>query len=74
MLLEARGELSAAEAAYRRADQRGDAAGALNLGGMLAERHDFARAEAAYRRAAERGDLEVADMANAALSHLRQAA
>jgi hypothetical protein len=41
---------------------------------MLAERHDFARAEAAYRRAAERGDLEVADMANAALSHLRQAA
>jgi TPR repeat protein len=62
--------MAGAEAAYRRADQRGDATGAFNLGSLL-ERHDPAAAEAAYRRAAERGHPELADMAQAALSHLR---
>ena len=56
MLLEQRGDLDGAEAAYRRADARGDATGAFNLGGLLAERGDLAGAEAAYRRADERGD------------------
>jgi len=50
--------------------ERGDATGTFNLGSLL-ERRDPAAAEAAYRRAAERGHPELADMAQAALSHLR---
>jgi hypothetical protein len=38
-----------------RADQRGDATGALSLGALLTGGNDTAGAEAAYRRAAERG-------------------
>ena len=47
---------SSAEAAYRRADERGDPGGAYNLGMLLAERGDLEGAEAAWRRADERGD------------------
>jgi hypothetical protein len=47
---------NSAEAAYRRADERGDPGGASNLGMLLAERGDLERAEAAWRRADERGD------------------
>ena len=46
VLLEQRGDLAGAEAAYRRADERGDAVGAFNLAAMLAERNDTAEAEA----------------------------
>ncbi|MGH2892125.1 MAG: hypothetical protein ACRDPM_02485, partial [Solirubrobacteraceae bacterium] len=60
-----------AEAAYRRADERGDTNGAFNLGVLLEERSDLAGAEMAYRRAGERGDAEVAKTARAALLDLR---
>jgi peptidoglycan hydrolase-like protein with peptidoglycan-binding domain len=43
------------EAAYRRADRHGDAAGAFNLGVLLEERGAIDEAEAAYRRAVQRG-------------------
>jgi len=46
---------SSAEAAYRRADERGDPGGASNLGVLLEERGDLEGAEAVYRRADERG-------------------
>jgi peptidoglycan hydrolase-like protein with peptidoglycan-binding domain len=49
-------DVAGAEAAYRRADQRGHAAAASNLGVLLEERGDLRGAEAAYRRADERGD------------------
>jgi peptidoglycan hydrolase-like protein with peptidoglycan-binding domain len=55
LLLEERGDLAGAEAAYLRADQRGHPAAASNLGVLLEERGDRTGAEAAYRRAAERG-------------------
>jgi Flp pilus assembly protein TadD len=48
--------LDDADAAYRRADERGLAAAATNLGALLQERGELAEAEAAYRRADERGD------------------
>jgi Flp pilus assembly protein TadD len=70
VLLEQRGDLAGAEAAYRRADQRGDATGAFNLGGLLADQGNVDEAEAAYRRAYERGHPELADQARAALSCL----
>jgi Flp pilus assembly protein TadD len=50
------GELDHAERAFRRADERGHAAGASNLGVVLQDRGDDAGAEAAYRRADERGE------------------
>jgi tetratricopeptide (TPR) repeat protein len=56
MLLEQRGDHQGAEAAYRRADERGDGVAAANLGVLLEERGDLAGAEAAYRRADERDD------------------
>jgi peptidoglycan hydrolase-like protein with peptidoglycan-binding domain len=43
------------EAAYRRADQVGDAVGAFNLGVLLEERGAMGEAETAYRRAAKKG-------------------
>lgn len=46
---------AAAEAAYRRADQNGDAAAAFNLGILLEDRGAITEAEAAYRRADNRG-------------------
>ena len=49
-------DLEGAEAAYRRADERGDGAGASNLGLLLKQRGDLEGAEAAWRRADERGD------------------
>ena len=69
-LLVAQGDLVGAEAAYRRADERGHVAGAFNLGVLLEERGDLAGAEAAYRRAEKRGHGEVAEMARAALLEL----
>ncbi|MDP9345061.1 MAG: peptidoglycan-binding protein [Actinomycetota bacterium] len=61
------------EAAYRRADERGEATGAFNLGVLLEEQHDLAGAQAAYRRAEERGDPDVARMARAARLSLGKA-
>ena len=49
-------DVPGAEAAYRRADERGHAAAASNLGVLLEEHGDLSGAEAAYRRADERGD------------------
>lgn len=54
-VLEDRGEMAAAEAAYREADELGDADAANDVGLIMAERGDLAGAEAAYRRADERG-------------------
>ena len=48
--LEERGDVAAAELAYRYADQRGDPVAASNLGVLLERRGDIAGAEAAYRR------------------------
>jgi ABC-2 type transport system permease protein len=55
-VLATRPHFDAAEAAYHRADDRGDLEGAFNLGVLLEERGDLEGAEAAYRRADERGD------------------
>jgi TPR repeat protein len=56
VLCEDQDDLTGAEAAYRRADDRGHAAAPSNLGVLLERRGDLAGAEAAYRRADERGD------------------
>jgi len=56
VLLEQRGDVEGAEAAYRRADDRGDATAAFNLAALLVERGDLDGAEAAYERAGQRGD------------------
>ena len=58
MLLAEHGALAEAEAAFRRADERGDAVAAFNLGVLLEDRGALAEAEAAYRRADERGDAD----------------
>ena len=55
MTLQKRGDLEQAEAAYRRADERGSPEGARNLGIGLFRRGDLDGAEAAYRRSDERG-------------------
>jgi AcrR family transcriptional regulator/TPR repeat protein len=55
ILQEARSRLLEAEAAYRRADDRGDMDAAFYLGNLLAEQNLIPEAEAAYRRADERG-------------------
>ena len=54
--LEERGEVAAAELAYRYADQRGDPVAASSLGVLLERRGDMAGAEAAYRRSDARGN------------------
>ena len=71
-MLAERDDLAGAEAAYSRADQRGDAGGAFNLGELLLRRNDLLGAEAAYQRAYRRGHGEVSQMAEAALAHLHQ--
>lgn len=55
VLLQQRNDLAGAEAAYRRADERGHAGAASNLGVVLEAQGDGTGAEAAYRRAAQRG-------------------
>ena len=55
------------EAAYRRADERDEAAGAYNLGALLAQLGEPADAAAAYRRAAVLGDDDWVAMAKQAL-------
>jgi hypothetical protein len=72
MLLVGHGALAEAEAAFRRADERGDAVAAFNLGVLLEERGALTKAEAAYLRAERRGHGEVVNMARAALGDLRQ--
>ena len=67
VLLAEQGALAEAEAAFRRADERGDAVAAFNLGVLLEDRGAQAEAEAAYVRARQRSDGEVAKMARAAL-------
>jgi tetratricopeptide (TPR) repeat protein len=52
--------MDAVELALRRADERGDAKGAFNLGVLLHGRQDFVGAAAAYERAEERGDPDAA--------------
>jgi virulence factor Mce-like protein len=54
-LLRAEGNEAAAEDAFRRADQRGDALGALRLGELLGARGEWDQAKEAYARAEERG-------------------
>jgi peptidoglycan hydrolase-like protein with peptidoglycan-binding domain len=54
--LEQSDDPAGAEAAYRRADERGHAAAASNLGVLLQQRGDATGAEAAYERADQRGD------------------
>ena len=56
--LEERGDVAAAELAYRYADQRGDPVAASNLGVLLERRGDMAGAEGAYRRSAARGNAD----------------
>lgn len=56
VLLEEKGDLQGALAAYRRADRRGDVNGTFNLGCLLAEMGDQSGAQAALRSADERGD------------------
>jgi len=57
-ILERRGDIDAAEAAYRRAEDRGDGRATVLLGFLLEDRRkDWTGAERAYRRADARGDL-----------------
>jgi tetratricopeptide (TPR) repeat protein len=70
VLLERRGDRDGAQAAYQRADERGDANGAFNLAVLLEELGEPAAAEAAYRRADQRGPAEVANASRAALRAL----
>lgn len=58
VLLARRGDLEGAEAAYRRADERGNGAAAYNLGVLLDERGDTDWATAAFERAAASEVLE----------------
>jgi tetratricopeptide (TPR) repeat protein len=55
---EAAGDLSGAEAAYREADELGDAEGAMLLGQVIKRRGDAATAADAFRRAEARGHRE----------------
>jgi uncharacterized protein len=71
MVLETRGEMGGAELAYRRADDRGHAAAAYNLGLLLANRGELDEAAEAFRRAESRGHEEVSRMAHQALAELR---
>lgn len=52
-----REDLSAAEAAWRRADEAGDLNGSGNLGRLLRDRGDTRGAEAAFRRCVDRGSV-----------------
>jgi tetratricopeptide (TPR) repeat protein len=65
-MLAQQGDRQGAIDAYRRADERGNALGALNLGRMLAEQGDRQGAIDAFRRARERGDAHVSRAARAA--------
>jgi hypothetical protein len=56
LLLEERGDLPGAEAAYRRAIELGHGAAAHHLGLLVEGRGDLAAAEAAYRRGVELAD------------------
>jgi len=58
LLLEARGDLVEAAAAYERADQRCHAAAACRLGALLERQGELDGAEHAYRRADHRGDAD----------------
>ena len=58
MELAEQNRLAEAEEWFARADERGHAAAAVNLGVLLEKRGDTARAAAAYRRADERGDAD----------------
>ncbi len=58
--------LAEAEAAFRRADDRGDARTACNLGVLLEGWGALIEADAAFRRAERRNDPEVANIAGAA--------
>lgn len=58
VLLEKRNDPAGAEAAYRRAEELGHAAGACNLGTLLEKKADLAGAEAAYRRAESLGNSD----------------
>jgi peptidoglycan hydrolase-like protein with peptidoglycan-binding domain len=62
--------LAVATIAYRRAEQRGDATRAFNLGVQLEEKGDRAGALTAFRRAGQHGSREVAEMAHAILLEL----
>ena len=53
---EGQADVTQAEAAYRRDDERGDGRPPATLGVLLERNGDLAGAEAAYRRADERGD------------------
>ena len=70
VMLAAQGDLDGATAAFRRADERGDARGSFNLGILLGESGDQAGADAALRRASERGSPDVAELAREALRDL----
>jgi hypothetical protein len=58
ILLAQDGNLSAAEDAYRKADEHGGRRGAYNLGQLLRKRGSLVEAEQAYRRADLRGSPE----------------
>jgi TPR repeat protein len=55
-VLEEQGDLAAAAATYRRADQLGHGAAACNLGVLLVEQGDHAGAGECFRRADQRGE------------------
>lgn len=71
VLLEQHGDRTAAEASYRRVDQRGDANGTFNLT-ILEEQGDHIGALRAYQRAEQLGHPEIADMARAAVLDLKR--
>jgi tetratricopeptide (TPR) repeat protein len=70
---ELQGDLDGAEAAYREADERDDAEGALLLGYLYKGRGDHAGAADAFRRAEARGHPEAGSCLGNLLSDLGQA-
>ena len=71
-MLLVRGGDAGAEAAFRRAAERGVAKGAYNLGLLLERAGDVEGAEAAYTRAAMSSDEHAAESAAAALRVLAE--
>ncbi|MEZ0284092.1 MAG: tetratricopeptide repeat protein, partial [Thermoleophilia bacterium] len=72
VLLVRRGDPDGAEAAFRRAYERGHAGGTYNLGRMLALRGDFAAAQRLLHQAAKSSDERVTALATETIDEIRR--
>jgi hypothetical protein len=72
-MLQHRGDLAGAEAAFRRGDAVGDQGATYELGCIFERRNDLTRAVDAYERASTSSDEELRTKATTALHSLRSA-